>query len=253
MKVISAFSLTVIAFLLGSGPAAQAADAFKAKTPWEITGQLEEACSCDAPCPCWFNSKPSRMTCDGGQVLFIQKGNYGKVKLDGLAIARMGQSPAGQSMMNSFGNWNFSYTYIDERATPEQRKAMEAIAKIMDPGASKKTEIRYAPITRKIEGKEHEITLGRFGSFRGHLIEGGLGGTAPKIINPPGADPVHREYLQGRTSKLTYTDADQNWSYQNTNYMFGTFTVDNIQYERYAAGLAQEMEPPKKENASRKK
>jgi hypothetical protein len=22
------------------------------KTPWKITGQLEEACSCDAACPC---------------------------------------------------------------------------------------------------------------------------------------------------------------------------------------------------------
>ena len=68
------------------------------------------------------------MTCGGGQVLFIQKGNYGKVKLDGLAIAAMGQSSEGQTMMESFGNWNFSYNYIDEKATPEQRKALEAIA-----------------------------------------------------------------------------------------------------------------------------
>jgi len=56
------------------------------------------------------------MTCGGGQVLFIQKGNYGKVKLDGLAIAAMGQSPEGQTMMESFGNWNFSYNYIDEKS-----------------------------------------------------------------------------------------------------------------------------------------
>jgi hypothetical protein len=95
------------------------------------------------------------MTCSGGQVLFIQRGNYGKVKLDGLAIANMSQSPEGETMMASFGNWNFSYNYIDEKATPEQRKALEAIAaKVMVPGASKKTEIRYVAITRKIEGKK---------------------------------------------------------------------------------------------------
>ena len=100
------------------------------------------------------------MTCSGGQVLFIEKGTYGKTKLDGLAIANMSQSPAGKTMMGSFGDWTFSYNYIDEKATPEQRKALEAIANVvLVPGASKKTETRYVAITRKIEGKDHEIAL----------------------------------------------------------------------------------------------
>src|SRR6266480_419090 len=164
-----------------------------------------------------------------------------------------GQSPEGQTMMESFGNWNFSYNYIDEKASPEQRKALEAIAaKVLTPGASKKTETRYVPINRKIEGKDHEITLGQYGTFRGHLVEGGMGG-APKIANPPGADPLHHEYSQGRTSKMTYTDADQNWAWENSNYMFGTFTVDNVQYEKFAAGLAQKMAKLKDEKAPEKK
>lgn len=242
----------LVAVLLIDVVPVRAANEAKDTTPWKITGQLEEACSCDAACPCWFNSKPTKMTCGGGQVLFIQKGNYGKVNLDGLAIASMGQSPAGQTMMESFGNWNFSYTYIDEKAKPEQRKALEAIAKVLDPGASKKTETRYVPITRKIEGKDHEITLGQYGTFRGHLVEGGLGGS-PKIVNPPGADPIHHQYAQGRTSKMTYTDADQNWAWDNSNYMFGTFTVDNVQYQKYAAGLAQKMAQMKGEKAPEKK
>jgi hypothetical protein len=230
-----------------------AANEPKDKTPWKITGQLEEACSCDAACPCWFNSKPTKMTCGGGQVLFIEKGHYGKVELDGLAVANIAQSPEGQTMMGSFGNWNFAYNYIDEKATPEQRKALEVIAaKVLVPGASKKTETRYVPITRKVEGKDHEITLGQYGTFRGHLVEGGMGGS-PKIVNPPGADPLHHEYAQGRTSKMTYNDAEQNWSWDNSNYMFGTFTVDNVQYEKFAAGLAQKMAEMKGEKASEKK
>ncbi|PYI60522.1 MAG: hypothetical protein DMC59_02810, partial [Verrucomicrobia bacterium] len=60
---------------------ARGGNAAKDKTPWKITGQLEEACSCDAACPCWFNSKPTKMTCGGCQVLFIEKGNYGNTKL----------------------------------------------------------------------------------------------------------------------------------------------------------------------------
>ena len=253
MKTKLLLSYAFVAGLLIHVVSIRAADQPKDKTPWKITGQLEEACSCDAACPCWFNSKPTKMTCGGGQVLFIQKGNYGKAKLDGLAIASIGQSPEGQTMMESYGNWNFAYNYIDERATPEQRKALEAIAAaVLTPDVSKKTETRYVPITRRIEGKEHQITIGQYGTFHGHLIEGGLGGS-PKIVNPPGADPLHQEYAQGRTSKMTYTDADQNWSWDNSNYMFGTFTVDNVQYQKFAAGLAQKMAEMKGEKAPEKK
>src|ERR1700681_4591723 len=98
------------------------------KVPWRISGELEEACSCDAACPCWWDSKPTKMTCGGGETLFIEKGNFGDVRLDGLAIGLIGQSPAGKTMMESFGNWNFAYLYVDEKANAGQRKALEQIA-----------------------------------------------------------------------------------------------------------------------------
>jgi Uncharacterized conserved protein len=209
------------------------------KKPWKITGQLEEACSCNAACPCWFGSKPTKMTCGGGQFLFIQKGNYGGTSLDGLAIGNMAQSPEGKGMMDSFGKWNFSYLYVDEKANPEQRKALEAIGSTVLPlAASDKKEIRVVPIVRTIEGKEHKISLGQYGKFSGHLIEGGMGGSA-KITNPPGADPLHKEYEQGETTSMTYNDAGENWSFQGSNYMYGTFELDNVMYEKYVAGLAQ--------------
>ena len=212
------------------------------KVSWKITGQLEEACSCAAACPCWFDSKPTRTTCGGNQVLFIQKGNYGNVKLDGLAIANYAQSPENQTMMDSFGKWNFSTNYIDEKANPEQRKALEAIAMTVLPSknGSANFETKYVPITRKIEGKDHIITIGNVATFTGHLVKGGLGGNS-KITNPPGADPLHHEYAQGKTSKMIYTDSGQNWDWQDSNYMLGTFTIDSAQYEKYAAGLAQKM------------
>src|SRR5213082_3386325 len=130
-------------------------------TKWKITGQLEEACSCNAACPCWFDSKPTRATCGGNQVLFIQKGNYGNVKLDGLAVANYAESPEDQTMMDSFGKWKFSTNYIDEKATPEQRKALEAIAAVVLPSQNAPANFKTmsAPITRKIEGKDHVITI----------------------------------------------------------------------------------------------
>ena len=251
MKTLSRLlPLIVIAFIatftLGAGNETK-------KGSWKITGQLEEACSCAAACPCWFDSKPTRPTCGGNQVLFIQKGNYGNVKLDGLAIANYAQSPENQTMMDSFGKWNFSTNYIDEKANPEQRKALEAIALTVLPSknGSPNFETKYVPITRKIEGKDHIITIGNVATFTGRLVEGGLGGNS-KITNPPGADPLHHEYAQGKTSKMTYTDSGQNWDWQDSNYMLGTFTIDNAQYEKYAAGLAQKMAKEKPAETEKK-
>jgi hypothetical protein len=227
--------------------AVSAAAAEEKKIPWKMTGQLEEACSCDAACPCWFDSKPTKMNCSGGQVLFIDKGTYGKVPLDGLALAFMGQSPDGQTMMGSMGNWNFVTIYIDEKATPAQRKALEEIAKSTMPPAAppERTKVSYIPITRKLEGSEHVVTLGNYGSFSGHLIPGGMGGASPKLSNSPGADPIHKEYSQGRTTRQTFTDADQKWDWSNSNYMYSTFNVTSEDYDKFVAGLAQEMEKEK--------
>src|SRR2546422_11740271 len=93
---------TIVAMLIAcgvvlSGAAAEAVNKEK-KPSWKVSGELEEACSCRPPCPCWFKSLPSRMTCDGAQIVFINKGHYGKTKLDGLSVAQFVQSPENKSM-----------------------------------------------------------------------------------------------------------------------------------------------------------
>lgn len=217
------------------------ANAEAPKPAWKVVGQLEEACRCAGACPCWFGSKPTHMNCGGGQFLFIDKGTFGNVKLDGLAVGAMGQSPDGKGMMESFGNWNFNHYYIDAKGTPEQQEALKALAKtVLTPGASPKEEVRIVPIVRTINGKEHRISIGDYGQFSGHLVEGGLGGSVT-IKNPPGADPLHHEYMQGETTTMTYKDAGQSWDWKGSNYMFGTFEIDSVQYEKFAAGLAQKM------------
>jgi hypothetical protein len=240
-------TILAVFLLLAGAVASRAAD--EKKDSWKVSGQLEEACSCDAACPCWFDSKPTKMTCGGGQVIFIERGSYGDVPLDGLAFAFMGQSPEGKSMMESIGNWNFAYLYIDEKANPAQRKALEAIARATSPPAAppERTKVRYAPITRKLDGTEHVVSLGDYGSFSGHLLAGGMGTGSPKIVMPPGADPIHKEYSQGRTTKQTFNDAGQKWSWANSNYMYGTFEVTSEDFDKFNAFMMQEMEKAKAE------
>ncbi len=216
------------------------------KTQWKASGKLEEACSCDAACPCWFGSKPTRMNCSGGFALFIDKGSYGNVPLDGLALAFIGASKEGTTMMESMGDWNFATVYIDEKANPEQRKALLAIARDTMPPAAppERTTVKYVPVTRKVEGEEHIVTIGNFGGFSAHLMPGGMGGT-PKIVNPPGADPIHKEYQQGQTTKQTYSDSGQKWDWSNSNYMYGTFQTDSEEYAKFNQAMTQMMEKMK--------
>jgi len=240
-KLTSIKSLTLVLIGCSLASVAGAAEAkSEAKVPWKITGELEEACSCRAACPCWFKSLPSRMTCDGTQVIFITKGSYGKTPLDGLGVGQFVQSPEHQSMFESFGKWNFDYVYIDEKASEEQRQALKEMAGHLFPAAAKAREFRYVPISRKIEGDEHTTTIGSYGGFSGHLIEGGYGG-APKVTNPPLADPTHKEFLQGEATKLTYKDAGQDWKYENSNYMRNKFQTSSKEYEKYEKDLAKKM------------
>jgi hypothetical protein len=210
---------------------------------WKVSGELEEACSCDAACPCWFGSKPTKMNCSGGFALFIDKGTYGTVPLDGLAVAFIGQNPDNTTMMDSMGNWNFLYLYIDEKANPEQRKALEELARASNPqfAPPERSKVRYIPITRRIDGKEHIVTLGPYGSFSGHLVEGGLGGPS-KIVNSTGADPFRKEYMQGRTTRQTYNDAGQKWDWSNSNYMFTTFEVSSEDMAKFMKAMTQRMQ-----------
>ena len=232
VPVIVSILLVVASASIGVGDQAKAAE----KTKWKIAGELEESCSCDGACPCWFGNKPTKMNCSGAQVLFIKKGNYGNVSLDGLALGEWVQSPDGKTMMESMGNWNFSHVYVDEKATPEQRKALEAIsADLLPPMPPDKRTFKAAAITRKVDGKEHVVTVGQYANFSAHLSEAMAGGPT-KIVNPPYADPLHKEYMQGVTTRQTYDDGTK-WDFSNSNYMYTEFTTTSDDYEKFAAKM----------------
>lgn len=91
-------------------------------TPWEIHGLELGNCNCSFACPCQFNALPTDGTCEAAAAVQIERGHYGKVTLDGLRVAWLLKWPGAVHE----GNGHMQ-VIIDERATPEQRDALETI------------------------------------------------------------------------------------------------------------------------------
>lgn len=90
---------------------------------WRMTGRSIELCSCKLFCPCWLGpAQPDQGWCSGAFALDIQEGNSDGVNLGGTKAVFVADWPgdfwAGQGTVR---------LYIDEAATAEQRRELEAI------------------------------------------------------------------------------------------------------------------------------
>ena len=95
-------------------------------TPWQISGQYFETCSCDFVCPCILGQmavRPTKGSCTFAMAMQVERGNLGSVSLDGLTFIVLGMTPEEMGK----GNWSVGLV-IDERATAEQRDGITAIA-----------------------------------------------------------------------------------------------------------------------------
>lgn len=91
-------------------------------TEWRIKGEEMVNCNCNFGCPCQFGVLPTHGNCEAVLVYDIAEGHYGEIDLGGLRAASVYQWPGpiheGNGQMQLI---------VDERATPEQRAALEAI------------------------------------------------------------------------------------------------------------------------------
>lgn len=84
-----------------------------------LTGTLLEACSCGTLCPCWVGEDPDGGSCDAILTYHIDKGEIGGVDVSGLTVMGVVRVPGNVLA----GNWKI-VRLIDERATPEQVRAL---------------------------------------------------------------------------------------------------------------------------------
>lgn len=104
-----------------------------ANVEWIMAGLGWSNCNCAWGCPCQFNALPTHGDCRALGCWHIEEGHHGKVSLDDLHIVLTASWPGPIHLGNGTAQ-----IIIDERASPEQRKALEAIAsgQDTDPGGS---------------------------------------------------------------------------------------------------------------------
>lgn len=99
---------------------------------WRMEGIQVSHCNCNVGCPCQFNALPSFGNCRAYVFVQIDKGHFGKVKLDGLKWGGFFAWPGPIHLGNGE-----ALPIIDERADGAQREAIGAVlqGKETEPGS----------------------------------------------------------------------------------------------------------------------
>lgn len=165
----------------GAAPVAnesKPAEAMSANS-WKIAGALSETCTCSVPCTCNFGEGPSPHSyCYPFYSFHIRQGNYGDVTLDGLHF--------GAADLKSG-----RYIFIDERADPRQRDALQHIAaRVIEHASPEDTEkvakeiaqkTRYAAVEQSYDDRRNHLKVAGLGEFDSFYIMG-LDKNQPLIV-----------------------------------------------------------------------
>ena len=203
----------LLAAILGIGlllttACATAVGGAESSPEWAIKGTWTDACCCKVSCPCLFGTKPTEGYCQGASHLQIEAGNYGDVKLDGLAVV----------LTHDIGKW--AKIYVSDAANPKQVEALAALTPkvfpFLDKGPIKKVETVPVSLERgdktvKFSVPETTVELA--------LVEG-ADGRPIKLQNLPakGAPfpPVH-DHTQYVSILMEHKDGDDSFSWSERN------------------------------------
>jgi hypothetical protein len=92
------------------------------KTEWRIVGEDIGLCNCAWGCPCQFNALPTYGSCEALAMMAIEEGHFGDTPLDGVRYVQVfhwdGPVHEGNGQRRLI---------VDDRASPAQRAAIEAL------------------------------------------------------------------------------------------------------------------------------
>ncbi|MCW3094851.1 MAG: hypothetical protein JWL77_469 [Chthonomonadaceae bacterium] len=185
---------------------------------WQATGTLLEVCSCSVPCPCNFGQGPSNDYCHTVYAYRLKTARFDGVTLDGLVF---GGGEADKGVMG----------YLDARATPAQRAALEklALAVFRKGGASSGARaFTWTKIVAESDPQHFKMGFGDTASIAANVLIG-RDGKNPIIVENNTTWPVHR-FIKAKTTRFDYKDSLGNvLHYEGVNANLGEFKLSSDQ------------------------
>ena len=190
---------------------------------WSLSGDYFECCNCAVACPCVFGSDPTHGNCTVLVGWHVTKGRSGNETLDGLSFALAAYVPG--NMLKT--KWEVAI-YVDDRATPSQRKALESILSGQAGGPlagfgpliGKMLGIKFAPMTFRADGKKRSLTIRGIAEMRSAAMAG-AGGAEVKLSGAPVL--LAPEVTVGQHEKLSLTDYGWKWDGAGGNSFYSPF------------------------------
>jgi hypothetical protein len=231
--------LLLLGLLALSTSAALAADSAK-PADWAMNATIIEACSCPMFCQCYFNSEPASQASGSGDAAHdhgggdhfckfnnafkVNKGTYGKTKLDGAMFWIAGDLGADFAD----GEMDWAVLTFDPSVTPEQRAGIQAALGALYPVKWKSfTMATDAPMKWTATKDDAVATLdeGRAGEV---VLKKSPGMTsAPVVIQNLkywGA-PRNDGFVMMKNTVEAYRAGDKPFEYKGTNGFMITFDI----------------------------
>ncbi len=173
-----------------------------------------------------FKQKPTEGYCHGFWADHIQEGKYDDIVLDDLNVVIAYTTPG----IMYEGNWT-SITYIDDRASIEQREALKSIFsgsaegspwKIIFNFASNNLGVRYVPIIFKKEGRTRSVAIPDILEANIEAIKGANPDEEVKLLNLYNVllPPIH---ILARAKLSKYDDYGIHWDNEKKYALYCTF------------------------------
>ncbi len=199
---------------------------------WEIEGVMSDACQCSVFCSCEFNDKPTMGHCDDAATLHIRKGHYGAVRLDGLRVTVVTQSPQGERVVDAVGHLNFAHIYVPKEAGDAEAGALSQIVRramgVFVNGAamiSEHEEVQRVSMEATAGATRHRIRIPGILDLDIEAMMGGDGKTPIVIANHPFAALGFGDPIVSRSRTYTYKHGNLDWNYGGRSASIRTFKL----------------------------
>ena len=200
---------------------------------WTLTAEMIETCSCNMLCPCWYGVK-ELMVMDQGwcasAILFrIRQGSADGVNLDGRTLVLAYDFP-GPTLFDGNATGRL---YLDETASEEQRRALEAIFQGKNGGpmavlgglVAQWLPTQATAIAIQEAGDKLTATVGRFGQVTSTRLKNEAG----KPMTMQNANFLSALQFDNETAELApsgsqWSDPDMPRQFATKSGAVGTFT-----------------------------